>query len=108
METFEIYRGVKRNIVDTSRAAPGVVVAWWSACGSTADELLRAVGRGRFLTNFCVWRYRFCNSIWSQKACALSKKPASGNDLERREPSGEFLPGRVRPQLELAESLVYY
>ena len=78
METFEIYRGVKRNIVDTSRAAPGVVVAWWSACGSTADELLRAVGRGRFLTNFCVWRYRFCNSIWSQKACALSKKPASG------------------------------
>ena len=54
METFEIYRGVKRNIVDTSRAAPGVVVAWWSACGSTADELLRAVGRGRFLTNFCV------------------------------------------------------
>ena len=44
METFEIYRGFKRNIVDTSRAAPGVVVAWWSACGSTADELLRAVG----------------------------------------------------------------
>ena len=38
--------------------------------------------------------------------------PASGNDSERREPSGEFLPGRVRPQLELAEStsesLVYY
>ena len=32
--------------------------------------------------------------------------PASGNDSERREPSGEFLPGRVRPQL--AESLVYY
>ena len=49
METFEIYRGVKRNIVDTRRAAPGVVVAWWSACGSTADELLRAGGRDKFL-----------------------------------------------------------
>ena len=50
--------GGQAQHVDTSRAAPGVVVAWWSACGSTADELLRAVGRGRFLTNFCVtvWR----------------------------------------------------
>ena len=108
METFEIYRGVKRNIVDTSRAALGVVVAWWSACGSTADELLRAGGRGRFLTNFCVWRYRFCNSIWSQKACALSKKPASGTTRRGENQAVNSSRAESVPNFELAESLVYY
>ena len=42
------------------------------------------------------------------KSLRTVKEACQWNDSERREPSGEFLPGRVRPQLELAESLVYY
>ena len=109
MKTFEIYRGVKRNIVDTSRAAPGVVVAWWSACSSTADELLRAGGRGRFLTNFLCVAVPILQFNLVSKSLRIGKEACQWETTRRGENQAvNSSRAESVPNLELAESLVYY